>query len=86
MINGAECEPFLTCDYRLMLEEGCSLINGVRLLLKGSKASKAYICIEDNKPQAAQNLIRILSQAKADGLSLIHIYNAADLSAHFSQR
>ncbi|WP_283683312.1 electron transport complex subunit RsxC [Parablautia sp. Marseille-Q6255] len=67
LINGAECEPFLTCDYRLMLEEGCSLINGVRLLLKGSKASKAYICIEDNKPQAAQNLIRILSQAKADG-------------------
>ena len=60
LINGAECEPYLTCDYRLMLEEGYALVNGVRLLLKGSGAKHAYICLEDNKPQAAENLSRIL--------------------------
>ena len=34
LINAAECEPFLTCDYRLMIEQGFSAVNGVRLLLK----------------------------------------------------
>ncbi len=68
LINGAECEPFLTCDYRLMLEEGYSLLNGVRLLLKGSGAEKAYICMEDNKPLAAENLQKILTEMSASGL------------------
>lgn len=68
LINGAECEPFLTCDYRLMLEEAYALINGVRLLLKGSGAKKAYICLEDNKPKAAEHLTHILDEAKAKGL------------------
>lgn len=56
MINGAECEPYLTCDYRLMLEDGYGLINGIRLLLKGSGADRAYLCVEDNKPEAIENL------------------------------
>lgn len=67
LINGAECEPFLTCDYRLMLEDTYALINGVRLLLKGSGAKKAYICLEDNKPQAAEHLTHILETSKANG-------------------
>ena len=65
LINGAECEPFLTCDYRLMLEDSYAVINGVRLLLKGSGAKKAYICMEDNKPAAAARLKEILEQAKS---------------------
>ena len=68
LINGAECEPYLTCDYRLMLEEGYALVNGVRLLLKGSGAKHAYICLEDNKPQAAENLSRILEEARKSGV------------------
>lgn len=68
LINGAECEPFLTCDYRLMLEDGYALINGVRLLLKGSGAQKAYICLEDNKPLAADNLKKILDEMTASKL------------------
>lgn len=65
LINGAECEPFLTCDYRLMLEDSYAVINGVRLLLKLSGAQTAYICVEDNKPAATARLEEILSQAKA---------------------
>lgn len=67
LINGAECEPFLTCDYRLMLEEGCALLNGVRLLLKGSAARRAILCVEDNKPLAIENLQTILRNAQQGG-------------------
>lgn len=68
LINGAECEPYLTCDYRLMLEEGYELVNGARLLLKASGAERACICLEDNKPQAAENLSRILEEARNQGI------------------
>ena len=68
LINGAECEPYLTCDYRLMLEEGYALVNGARLLLKASGAERACICLEDNKPQAAENLSRILEGARNQGI------------------
>ena len=68
LINGAECEPFLTCDYRLMTEQGYGLWNGVRLLLKASGAKKAYVCIEDNKPAAIENLRKILEEIKGQGI------------------
>ena len=46
LINAAECEPFLTCDYRSMLEYSYAVANGIRLLLKASGAPKAYLCME----------------------------------------
>ena len=64
LINAAECEPFLTCDYRLMLEQSFAVVNGVRVLLKASGADKAYICMEDNKPEAAKLLQKILEEGK----------------------
>ena len=67
LINGAECEPFLTCDYRLMLEESFALLNGVRLFLKGSGAKKAVICVEDNKPEAIACLERALQESRESG-------------------
>ena len=54
--------------HRLMLEEGYALLNGVRLLLKGSGAKQAYVCLEDNKPQAAENLNEILSGMRKSGV------------------
>lgn len=69
LINAAECEPFLTCDYRLMMENGYAAVNGVRLMLKASGAEKAYICIEDNKPEAAQTLQKIIEEAKQNGVT-----------------
>lgn len=68
LINGAECEPFLTCDYRLMLEHRWSVVNGVRLMLKGSGAKIAYICMEDNKPEAAKALREALEVGKKSGV------------------
>lgn len=68
LINASECESYLTCDYRLMMEQGYAVVNGVRLMLKASGAPKAYICIEDNKPEAADSLKKILDDAKRSGV------------------
>ena len=52
LVNGAECEPYLTSDYRLMLEETDKLIAGIKIQLQLFKNAKAIIAIEDNKPEA----------------------------------
>lgn len=56
IINGAECEPFITCDYRLLLEKTDEFIEGVRLLKKVLGVEKAYVGIENNKKPAIQLL------------------------------
>ncbi len=62
LINGAECEPFLTCDHRLMLEHGMEILNGARLLVRCVSAGKALVCIEENKPDAAAHLKKLLRE------------------------
>lgn len=53
LINGAECEPYLTTDHRVMLEQPQEIVAGIRYLLKASGAASAVIAIEANKPDAA---------------------------------
>ena len=55
---------------RLMIEQGFSAVNGVRLLLKASGAEKAYICIEDNKPKAIENLREILGKEEGESIQV----------------
>lgn len=52
IINGAECEPYLTSDYRLMLERGAEIVKGIEAVLKLLPNAKAVIGIENNKPDA----------------------------------
>ncbi len=52
IINGSECEPYLTCDDRLMQEHPEQVIDGVRLIRHALQAEKAWVAIEDNKPAA----------------------------------
>ncbi|WP_432453338.1 electron transport complex subunit RsxC [Agarivorans sp. QJM3NY_29] len=52
LINGGECEPYLTCDDRLMQEHAAEIIGGINMMLKAIGANKAIIAIEDNKPDA----------------------------------
>jgi len=52
IINGVECEPYLTSDYRLMVQYGKEVIEGVKILLQCLNLKKAYIGIEANKPEA----------------------------------
>ena len=50
LVNGAECEPYLTSDYRIMLEQPEKLVGGLKVMLQLFDGAKGYICIEDNKP------------------------------------
>ncbi|PIE88966.1 MAG: electron transport complex subunit RsxC [Acidobacteria bacterium] len=52
VINGVECEPYLTTDHRVMLEQKETIFKGIQLLLKASGAQKAIVGIEANKPDA----------------------------------
>jgi len=49
LINGSECEPFLTADHRLMIERGEEMLIGVRVILKALSVPRAKIGVEDNK-------------------------------------
>ena len=68
IINGVECEPYITADYRLMMEHADEILVGTQLLMKAAKVDKGYIGIEDNKPEAIK-----LFQEKTAGMSNIEI-------------
>ncbi|MCG6968900.1 MAG: electron transport complex subunit RsxC [Gammaproteobacteria bacterium] len=53
LINGIECEPYLTTDHRVMLEQTGDIFTGIRYLLKATGAERAVIGVEANKPDAA---------------------------------
>ncbi|MCD8102737.1 MAG: electron transport complex subunit RsxC [Alistipes sp.] len=61
VINGVECEPYLTADHRVMLEMGEELLEGIRLLAKALGVTKSYIGIENNKPDAINHLTVLAS-------------------------
>lgn len=61
VINGAECEPYLTADYRLMIERPSDIIEGTKVLMKILGVKKAFIGIEDNKPDAIEVLRKAAS-------------------------
>lgn len=52
ILNGVECEPYITSDYRLMMEHADEILVGLELLMKAVKVVKGYIGIEENKPNA----------------------------------
>ncbi len=54
VMNGAECEPYLTCDDRLMQEQSSAIIDGIRLMAHALGVSSVLLAIENNKPAAQQ--------------------------------
>jgi len=69
IINGVECEPYLTSDHRLMLEKGNEVLTGITILMKALKVNKAVIGIENNKPDAIQHLSGLVKDYK--GITVI---------------
>lgn len=53
IVNGCECEPYLTCDHKLMREHADDLMVGIRIAMRATGARRAIIGVEDNKPDAA---------------------------------
>ncbi|MEL0583984.1 MAG: electron transport complex subunit RsxC [Candidatus Thiodiazotropha sp. (ex. Lucinoma kazani)] len=56
VINGAECEPYLTCDDRLMREKPAEILDGVRLMARALDVDRVLIAIENNKPEAQASM------------------------------
>ena len=59
IINGVECEPYLTSDHRVMLEKAEQVMVGVDILCKALDVKKAYIGIENNKPDAIAHMSKV---------------------------
>ena len=71
LINGAECEPFLTNDQELMEECPKEIVEGISLLMRATKISKAIIAIENNKPDAISSMKKAV--ANEDGIEVITV-------------
>ncbi|MDP6909451.1 MAG: electron transport complex subunit RsxC, partial [Flavobacteriales bacterium] len=63
MLNGCECEPFLTADHRVMVEYAEELIDGIRILSRFVDCEKTYIGIEANKPDAVKEVRRVAAES-----------------------
>ncbi len=64
IINGVECEPYLTADHRLMIEKGDEILVGTTILMKGLGVERAIIGIENNKPDAIKNMTELAGKYK----------------------
>lgn len=72
IVNGVECEPYLTSDHRLMLEKGEQVLIGIKILMKALSVEKAIIGIENNKPDAISHLGELA--AKYTGITVQSLY------------
>lgn len=69
VLNGAECEPYLTCDHRLMLEQPEKIIKGLEIVLYALGVSQGRIGIENNKPDA----IEVMKQYLKEGIQVCEL-------------
>ncbi len=70
IINGAECEPYLTTDHRLMVEHGEDVIEGAKIILRILGIEECHIGIEANKPDAIETLKKISQQNTSNGFRI----------------
>lgn len=71
IVNGCECEPFITCDYRNMIEKPLKLINGIHYILQAINGKQAYIAIKENKKE----LISILKKYIDEKIKLVLVHD-----------
>jgi len=71
ILNGAECEPYLTSDYRLMVEQPEAVLEGLLIIMRAVSAAYSVIAIEDNKPQALKKMTAVC-QGKGIQVSSLH--------------
>lgn len=71
VINGAECEPYITSDYRTMMEDCQDIADGIKIIMKHLNLEHCYIGIEDNKPEAIRKLSGLT--AGLQGVSIVKL-------------
>jgi electron transport complex protein RnfC len=72
VVNGCECEPYLTCDHRVMVEQADDMIVGIRYAMRATGAVRAIVGIEDNKPDALAAVEAAIGRAGAVPEGEIH--------------
>lgn len=65
VVNGCECEPYLTCDHRVMVEEADPLIVGIRYAMRATGAVRTIVGVEDNKPDAVDAIQAAIDRARS---------------------
>lgn len=70
IVNAAECEPFITGDNREMVEDAQDVLDGMKLIMKYLDLKIGYIAVESNKPDAIENLKRMIEQNGYDDIKL----------------
>ena len=71
IVNGCECEPYITCDYRIMLEWTKQIIAGVRLAQKASGCREVFFAIEDNKPRAIEAVQKAVADSGSGNIKVV---------------
>ena len=80
IINGAECEPYITCDDMLMRERSADIVSGIRIIQHMVKPKKCLIGIEDNKPQAIEAMTQACqNDPDIEVISVPTIYPSGDI-------
>ena len=70
ILNGVECEPYITCDDMLMRERADGIIKGAKIIAHIIKAKQCIIAIEDNKPEAIESVIRAVSRNGSENITV----------------
>ncbi|HEY5601940.1 MAG TPA: electron transport complex subunit RsxC [Gammaproteobacteria bacterium] len=83
IINGVECEPYITCDDVLMRHHADAIIQGALLLARIVRPQKIIVAIEDNKPQAFQSVTNAINRLKAAGAAAANTIHAAQVPEIF---
>jgi H+/Na+-translocating ferredoxin:NAD+ oxidoreductase subunit C len=73
IINGAECEPSITCDDMLMREHADEIISGIEIILHALNAKQCVIAVENNKPEAIESLHHALEQSSLANIKLVTV-------------
>jgi len=71
IVNGSECEPYLTCDDRLMVEHANEVVEGLRIVMRILPGARGHIAIEDNKPDAIAQVRS--AAARFEGIDIIPV-------------
>jgi electron transport complex protein RnfC len=74
IVNGCECEPYITCDYRVMMEWTHQVLAGIKLVRRASECPNVLIGIEDNKPRAIKAMTEALAQTRNnEGITVVPV-------------
>lgn len=73
ILNGAECEPYITCDAMLMQEQGRKIIDGLNIMRHALQAARCVIAVEDNKRAAHTMLVNALQEHEAEYIEVIQV-------------